>query len=52
MLGCGGPQILSGHMQIDLRACNLAMAEKIPDRDQTNTGAYQMSREGVSHAMW
>jgi len=51
MFGCGGSQILCGDVQIDLCARNLPMSEKISDRNETNTGAHQMSRESVSHAM-
>ncbi len=52
MLGCGAAQVIGGHVQVDLRAGDQAMAEQIADRDQADAGADQVGRERVSQAVW
>jgi len=52
MASGGVAQIFGSDMQIDLRARDLAMTQEVTNRDESDPGAHEMCREGVSQAMW
>src|SRR6267154_5787196 len=47
----GRTEIVRGDMQIDLRAGDQPMTEKIADGHEANSGAYQVGCKCMSHAM-
>ena len=46
-----GSEIFSRHMQIDLSAGDLPMAEQIADGDEAYALAHKVGRKCVAHAM-
>ena len=45
-------KIVAGDVQVDLRAGNQPVTEQVTNGDEADSGADEMSREGVAHAVW